>query len=36
MYKGKLEDTAVFGYYLTGTLKDGTKVKKKGNVSLLR
>lgn len=35
-YKGKPEDTAVFGYYITGTLKDGTVVKKKGNISLLR
>jgi gliding motility-associated-like protein len=35
-YKGRLEDTAVFGYYLEGILKDGTKIKKKGNVSLLR
>ena len=35
-YKGKIEDTAVFGYYIEGTLKDGTKIKKKGNVSILR
>jgi gliding motility-associated-like protein len=35
-YKNKIEDTAVFGYYLTGILKDGTKIKKSGNVSLLR
>ena len=35
-YNGKPEGTAVFAYYLDGVLKDGTKVKKKGNVSLLR
>jgi gliding motility-associated-like protein len=35
-YKGKIEETAVFGYYITGTLKDGTIVKKKGNISLMR
>lgn len=35
-YNGKIEDTAVFGYYIEGTLKDGTEIKKKGNVSLLR
>lgn len=35
-YKGKLEETAVFGYYITGTLKDGKKITKKGNLSLLR
>lgn len=35
-YNGKMEETAVFGYYLEGTLKDGTKIKKKGDVSLLR
>jgi gliding motility-associated-like protein len=35
-YKNKPEDTAVFAYYLKAVLKDGTEVKKKGNVSLLR
>lgn len=35
-YNGKIEETAVFGYYIEGTLKDGKKIKKKGNISLLR
>lgn len=35
-YKGKMEDTAVFGYYLEATLRGGKEIKKKGNVSLLR
>lgn len=30
------EGTAVFAYYLSATMKDGTIIKKKGNVSLLR
>jgi gliding motility-associated-like protein len=36
MYKGKLEDSAVFAYYLTYTLDDGTAGKKQGNISLVR
>lgn len=35
-YKGQYENTAVFGYYITGKLKDGKAIKKKGNISLIR
>lgn len=35
-YRGKTEDSAVFAYYIMGTFKDGTKIKKKGNISLLK
>ncbi len=36
MYHGKLMDSAVFGYYLEATLKDGRIINQKGNVSLVR
>lgn len=35
-YQEETEGTAVFAYYVNATMKDGTKIKKKGNVSLLR
>lgn len=35
-YNGKPMNTAVFAYYLTATLTDGTPVTQKGNVSLIR
>ncbi len=35
-FGGKTLNTAVFGYYFTATLTDGTSVKQKGNVSLVR
>src|ERR1035437_565891 len=35
-YKGKLENTAVFVYYMEATLANGEKIKKKGNISLIR
>ena len=34
--RDKLEDTAVFAYYLKYTLITGAKGSKKGNVSLVR
>ncbi|NVO04059.1 MAG: gliding motility-associated C-terminal domain-containing protein, partial [Bacteroidetes bacterium] len=35
-YKGKPLNTAVFVYYLKATMKDGTEVIKKGNITLIR
>ncbi|TAL62603.1 MAG: T9SS type B sorting domain-containing protein [Bacteroidetes bacterium] len=35
-YKGKMEDTAVFAYYMKATLITGEEIIKKGNISLLR
>ena len=35
-YKGKLEDTGVFAYYIRAVVKNGDEVKQKGNLSLLR
>ncbi len=36
IYKGNLENTAVFVYYLHATLISGDKISRKGNVSLIR
>lgn len=36
VYNGKLEDSAVFVYYLTATLTTGKSITSKGNVTLLR
>ncbi len=35
-YKGKLEGTAVFAYYVRAVVKNGEEVKQKGNLTLLR
>lgn len=35
-YRGQLEASAVFGYYLEATLIDGKRISKKGNISLIR
>jgi gliding motility-associated-like protein len=35
-FNGKIEGTAVFGYYLNAVMKSGQKINKKGNVSLIR
>ncbi len=36
IYKGEVMNTAVFVYYLDATLITGEKIKKKGNISLVR
>ena len=36
MYNDKPENTGVFAFYLNASLRDGTVIKKKGNISLLR
>ena len=35
-YKGEIQNTAVFNYYLDATLINGDKLNKKGNISLIR
>jgi len=35
-YKGKMEETAVFDYYMKATLITGDEIVKKGNISLMR
>jgi len=34
-YKGIIQETAVYVYYLTGTCLNGEKIEKKGNITLL-
>lgn len=36
IYRGKLENTAVFVYYMKATLLSGEEIIKKGNISLIR
>jgi gliding motility-associated-like protein len=35
-YNGKTQDMGVYFYYLTGVLKTGTKIERKGNITLIR
>ena len=35
-YNGKQSDTSVFAFYVNATLKDGARIRKSGNISLLR
>ena len=35
-YNGKLENTAVFAWYMTAVLVNGDKIERKGNISLVR
>ncbi len=35
-YKGNVLNSSVFVYYLDATLVDGTKVKRKGNITLIK
>ena len=35
-FRGELENTAVFDFYLDATFKNGDKINKKGNISLVR
>jgi gliding motility-associated-like protein len=36
MHRGKLSNSAVYSYYCTATLANGTVIEKKGNVSLVK
>ncbi|HEY4799223.1 MAG TPA: gliding motility-associated C-terminal domain-containing protein, partial [Bacteroidia bacterium] len=35
-YRGEMENSAVFVYYMTATLTNGQKINRKGNISLIR
>ena len=35
-YKGAEQDMGVFYYYFTGTLFDGRKIERTGNITLIR
>jgi gliding motility-associated-like protein len=35
-YKGKAQDMGVYIYYLFGILKNGDKIERKGNITLIR
>ncbi len=35
-YKGKIENAAVFAWYMKAVLTDGTSINKKGNILLIK
>ncbi len=35
-YRNKIQNTAVFVYYLKATMKDGAEIIKKGNITLVK